>query len=133
MLSHTALRVELFGTLLARLTFYLLPSIVFFILDIAAPGTSASFKERGESGLPTGSKRTKPSLQELKIAGWSLANLALGIVVQMTIEAFLVKTPKLRPAVQMAISVPMPWTITKQLLRGFLLREVCTYQQFHPT
>lgn len=131
-LSHTALRIELFGTLLVRLIFYLFPSIVFFILDIAAPGTSASFKERGESGLPTGSKRTKPSLKELKIAGCSLANLLLGIVVQMTIEAFLIKTPKLRPAVQMAISVPMPWTITKQLFWGFLLREVCTYQEQMP-
>lgn len=131
-LSHTALRIELFGTLLVRLIFYLFPSIIFFILDIAAPGTSASFKERGESGLPTVSKRTKPSLKELKVAGWSLANLLLGIVVQMTIDAFLIKTPKLRPAVQMAINVPMPWTITKQLFWGFLLREVCTYQEQMP-
>ncbi|KAL4786059.1 hypothetical protein BJX76DRAFT_355471 [Aspergillus varians] len=126
-LSHTALRVELFGTLLARLLFYFLPSVLFFILDIAAPGTSASFKERGESGLPTGSKRNKPTLKELKIVGWATLNFGLGIAVQMTIEAFLITTPKLQPAVQMTLSVPMPWSITNQLAWGFLVREILSY------
>ncbi|KAL4942321.1 hypothetical protein BDV06DRAFT_211907 [Aspergillus oleicola] len=125
-MSHSALRLELFGTLLARLVFYILPSLLFFAFDLAAPGTASSFKERGESGLPTGSARSKPTLKELKIAGWSLANFTLGLAAQMTLETFLLKT-RLKPAVQMTLSIPMPWNITKQLFWGFLLREALSY------
>ncbi|KAL4917641.1 hypothetical protein BDW62DRAFT_201665 [Aspergillus aurantiobrunneus] len=45
----------------------------------------------------------------------------------MTTEAFLIKTLKLRPAVQMTLSVPLPWNITKQLCWGFLAREILSY------
>ncbi|KAL4809531.1 hypothetical protein BDV18DRAFT_157286 [Aspergillus unguis] len=126
-MSHTAIRVELFGTLLARFVFYILPSLVFFLFDIGAPGTAVSFKERGESALPTGTKRYKKPIKELKIAGWSLGNLFLGIFVQMAIEFFLIKTPGLKPAVKMSLSVPMPWDMAKWLFFGFLLREILIY------
>ncbi|KAL4953436.1 hypothetical protein BDW69DRAFT_200175 [Aspergillus filifer] len=124
-MSHSALRLELFNTLLARLVFYILPSLLFLAFDLAAPGTASSFKERGESGLPTGSARSKPTLKELKIAGWSLLNFSLSLTTQL-IETFLLKT-KLKPAVQMSLSIPMPWDITKQLLWVFLLREALSY------
>ncbi|KAL4985814.1 hypothetical protein BDW68DRAFT_179358 [Aspergillus falconensis] len=76
-MSHTALGLDLWGTLLVRLLFFFLPSIVFFIFDTAAPGTAVSFKEQGEDGLLTGSKRTKLTVKEAKIAGWAVANFAL--------------------------------------------------------
>ncbi|KAL5002704.1 hypothetical protein BDV10DRAFT_191473 [Aspergillus recurvatus] len=126
-MSHNALRLELWGTLLVRLMFFFLPSIVFFIFDTAAPGTAVSFKERGEAGLPTGSKRTKPTLKEVKIAGWAVANFALSFTLQMMLEGLLIKTPGLRPAIQTSLSIPMPWKITTQLFWGFLAREILSY------
>ncbi|KAL4790248.1 hypothetical protein BDV19DRAFT_341721 [Aspergillus venezuelensis] len=125
-MSHSALRLELYGTLLARLVFYILPSLLFLAFDLAAPGTASSFKERGESGLPTGSARSKPTLKELKIAGWSLLNVTLSLTAQLLIETLFLKT-NLKPAVQMSLSIPMPWNITKQLFWGFLLREALSY------
>lgn len=130
-MSHTALRVELFGTLLARLMFYVFPSLVFFIFDTAAPSTAVSFKEQGDAGLPTGSRRPKLAQKELRIAGWSLANLLLSIVVQTTIEWLFIKTPGLKPAVKMYLSVPMPWSIAKSLFFGFLFREVSPCHNIH--
>ncbi|KAL5041640.1 hypothetical protein BDW71DRAFT_217620 [Aspergillus fruticulosus] len=59
-MSHTALGLDLWGTLLVRLLFFFLPSI-----------------EQGEDGLLTGSKRTKLTVKEAKIAGWAVANFAL--------------------------------------------------------
>lgn len=126
-LSHSALRVELFGTLAARLVFFLIPSLLFFTFDIAAPGTAVLLKEHGKHGLPTGSTRGKLTRKEMTIAGISLVNLALGIATQFLLEAFLIKTPRLRPAVQVTMSVPMPWDIAWDLLLGFLGREVSTY------
>ncbi|KAI9373060.1 hypothetical protein BJX61DRAFT_533460 [Aspergillus egyptiacus] len=126
-LAHDALRVELFGTLAARLVFYVLPSLLFYIFDSAAPGTAVIFKERGEAGLPSGNKRRSPSLSDLRIAAWSIANLALSIAVQIGLEALLMKTPRLRPAVKTTIRVPMPWIIAKDVLLGFLVREVLVY------
>ncbi|KAL4976363.1 hypothetical protein BDW66DRAFT_159741 [Aspergillus desertorum] len=126
-MSHTALRLELWGTLLVRLVFFFFPSIVFFIFDTAASSTAVSFKERGEAGLPTGSKRTKPMVKEAKIAGWAIANFALSFTLQMLLEGFLIKTPGLRPAIQTSLSIPMPWRITTQLLWGFLARETLYY------
>ncbi|KAL2818966.1 hypothetical protein BDW59DRAFT_174967 [Aspergillus cavernicola] len=122
-LAHTALRVELFGTLAARLVFYLVPSLLFFLFDIAAPSTAVVFKGQGEAGLPTGNKRGKPTSKEVKVAGWALINFALGIAAQTATETFLIKIPMLKPAVHVTMSVPMPWDITKHLLWGFFVRE----------
>ncbi|KAL2871984.1 sterol desaturase family protein [Aspergillus lucknowensis] len=126
-LAHTALRVELFGTLAARLVLYLLPSLLFFIFDIVAPCTAVVFKERGEAGLPTGSRTRKLTVREFRTVGICLFNFTLGIVAQVAVEMFLLKMPKVKPAVKVTMSVPMPWDITKHLLLGFFTREILLY------
>ncbi|KAL4905986.1 hypothetical protein BDW74DRAFT_177677 [Aspergillus multicolor] len=123
--AHTALWLEIWGTLLVRLVFYFLPSIIFFIFDVAAPGVAVWCKEYGEAGLPTGSKRSWPKKKEAIIVGCAVGNFALGLVVQYFLERFLTRT--WRPAVTATLVVPSLWTLTRQLFFGFVLREALTY------
>ncbi|RDW76496.1 sterol desaturase family protein [Aspergillus mulundensis] len=125
-MAHTAMWLELSGTVLVRVFFYFLPSIIFFVFDVAAPGIAASFKKQGEAGLPTGSKSSWPTSREAKIAGWAVANFVLGLSAQWMVEGVLSKTTR-GPAVKATLSVPLPWTMTGQLFWGFLIREILSY------
>ncbi|OJJ49746.1 hypothetical protein ASPZODRAFT_128264 [Penicilliopsis zonata CBS 506.65] len=126
-LSHSALRVELFGTIAVRLLFYVFPSVIFFLFDILTPSAAVIFKAQGEHGLPSGKKRGKIRLREFKVAGWALFNIALGIAVQTGIEHLLMRELKLRSALKVSIKLPMPWEIGKDITRGMVVREILTY------
>jgi hypothetical protein len=123
-LSHSPLKVELFGTLVVRLIFYLVPSVIFFLFDIALPSASLTFKAQGNVGLPSGHKRRKPTLNEAKIVAWSLFNILLSIAAQGAIEFTLTKLLRWRSLIKVAVRLPYPWGITIDVARGFIIREV---------
>ncbi|THC97562.1 hypothetical protein EYZ11_002985 [Aspergillus tanneri] len=122
--SHSPLRVELFGTVAVRLLFYVLPSLLFFLFDILTPSAAMMIKVNGEGGLPSGRRRGKIRLKDIKIAGWGLANVILSIVVQAIIEKIRISAFGARSSLKVSIKLPMPWEMTKDLLRGLLVREV---------
>lgn len=123
-LSHPPLRVELFGTVIVRLLFYIIPSLLFFLFDILTPSAALVLKAQGETGLPAGSRKGKIRMKELKVAGWALFNLAFGFAVQAGIETVRTKMFGLRSALKVSMSLPMPGEIAKDLVRGALAREV---------
>ena len=123
-LSHPPLRVELFSTAAIRITFYVLPSLLFFLFDILTPSASLVVKAQGESGLPGGKKQGRIRAKELKVAGWALLNVVLGIGAQAMIESLLIQGLAMRSAVKVSMKLPMPWEMVKDLLRGLLGREV---------
>lgn len=123
-LSHSPLKVELFGTFAVRIVFYLVPSLVFLAFDILLPTASLSFKAQGNAGLPSGHKRRKPGINEAKIVGWSLFNILLCIALQGAIEFFLTKWLRWRSLIKVAVRLPYPWGITIDIVRGFIVREV---------
>lgn len=129
-LSHPPLRVEIFGTLAVRLLFYLSPSLLFFLFDVLTPSAAVVIKAQGETGLPAGSKRGKTGMKEAKVAGWAVLNLVLSIAAQACIEYVLTKVFGLRSALKISMRLPLPWGIVKDLVRGFLVREVCTLMSF---
>lgn len=124
MLSHPPLRVEVFGTAAVRGICFLLPSLLFFLFDILTPSAAVVLKAQGETGLPAGSKRGKKMKKQAKVAGWAVLNLALSILVQGAIEYLLTQVFGAKSALRVSIKLPMPWEIVKDLLRGFLGREV---------
>lgn len=128
-LSHPPLRVELLGTAVIRVIFYLLPSLVFFLFDLLFPVVSASIKAQGDLALPTGNKRAKPGLKELRVAGCAISNLVLSIGMQGVIEYGLTKVLNMRSVVRVTIRLPYPWEIVTDLVRGFVTREVCVSVQ----
>lgn len=123
-LSHTPLRVELFGTIAVRVLFYALPSIVFFLFDILTPSASVVIKAQGATGLPGGKRRRSIRQRELKIAGWALVNLSLAIAVQWAIETACVRGLGLRSALKVSLKLPMPYEMCRDLVVGMLGREV---------
>lgn len=123
-LSHPPLRVELFGTVIVRLLFYIIPSLLFFLFDLLTPSAALVLKAQGEIGLPAGSRKGKIRMRELKVAGWALFNLAFGFAVQAGIETVRTKMFGLRSALKVSMSLPMPGEIAKDLIRGALTREV---------
>ncbi|KAA8652013.1 sterol desaturase family protein [Aspergillus tanneri] len=125
--SHSPLRVELFGTVAVRLLFYVLPSLLFFLFDILTPSAAMMIKVNGEGGLPSGRRRGKIRLKDIKIAGWGLANVILSIVVQAIIEKIRISAFGARSSLKVSIKLPMPWEMTKDLLRGLLVREGISY------
>lgn len=124
MLSHSPLRVEVFGTLAVRLICYLVPSLIFFFFDTLLPTASYSIKAQGHLGLPSGHKRRKPGRNEAMIIGWSLFNVSLSIAVQCAIEFGLTKLLRWRSLIKVAVRLPYPWGITIDIVRGFIVREV---------
>lgn len=123
-LSHSPLRVELFGTFVIRLVFYLAPSIFFFLFDTILPYAASSIKAQGHIALPSGDKRRKISRKEVKIIGWSLFNIFFSIAVQAAAEFTLTKVLRRRSLIKVAVRLPYPWGITTDIVRGFILREV---------
>lgn len=123
-LSHSRLRVELFGTIAVRFLFYVLPSMLFFLFDILTPSAAVLIKAQGSAGLPGGRRRRKIRAKELKIAGWALFNLCLGIAVQGLLESGLVTVLGKRSVLKVSLKLPMPFEICKGLTQALLGREV---------
>lgn len=126
-LSHSPLRVELFGTAATRLLFYLFPSTLFFVFDVLFPSASASIKAQGQIALPTGHKRRKLGGTEIWIAAWSILNIILSISAQAIVEYTLTKILRVKSAIKVSVRLPYPWALLVDLVRGFILREVCHF------
>ncbi|KAJ5902182.1 sterol desaturase family [Penicillium taxi] len=130
-LSHSALRVEMFGTIAVRLLFYWVPSFLFYLFDLLTPSASIVIKASGEISLPASKRKGKTGwmefLGDFKIPGWALLNLGIGITLQLCVEWFFVSVLGVRSAIRVSIKVPMPWDILKQMFYGLCLRECLTY------
>lgn len=107
-----------------RVLFYALPSIVLFLFDILTPSASILIKAHGATGLPGGGRRRRIRAKELKVAGWALFNLFLGIAVQGALETALVQTLGKRSALKVSLKLPMPFEICRDLSLAMLGREV---------
>ncbi|PYH44396.1 sterol desaturase family protein, partial [Aspergillus saccharolyticus JOP 1030-1] len=126
-LSHSALRVELVGTATVRVLCYALPSLLFFLFDILTPSAAVLLKAQGEYGLPAGNKRGRIRKKDLKVAGWALFNLTLGIVVQAAVEHALASQFRKVRLVKVTLKLPLPWTLVLDLFWGLLFREILSY------
>ncbi|KAK2760734.1 hypothetical protein FQN54_001970 [Arachnomyces sp. PD_36] len=126
-LSHPPIKVELVGTAAVRVIFYLAPSILFFLFDVLLPSAAIVLKAQGKAGLPSGSRKRKNGKRAFKIAGWGVFNLFLSMAVQWALEYVLTKGIGVRSALKVSTTLPMPWGIAKDLLKGMVTREVLQY------
>ncbi|EFE43350.1 hypothetical protein TRV_01910 [Trichophyton verrucosum HKI 0517] len=129
-LSHGPLKVELVGTTAVRLIFYFIPSVLFFLFDILIPSASVVLKVYGKDGLPQGKKK-KYGSSELKVAGWAIFNLILGIAAQGLIEFVLTRVLGVKSRLKVTTKLPLPWDIIKGVGRALIIREVCLQAAFH--
>lgn len=122
--SHSALKVEFLGTLFIRILFYLLPSYLFFLFDATVPTLAANIKEHGNVAIALNQSKGRNRGLWWKVALVSTFNVVLGVAVQTGVEFVLTKLLHVRSALKITTTLPMPWAIGKDIVRGFLLREV---------
>jgi hypothetical protein len=129
-LSHPPLRVEIVGTLAIRTLFYTAPSLSFLLFDALLPSASASLKALGGTALPLPLRNTYSrahTLRLAKILAWSLLNTLLGLVLQCATELLFTRIFSIRSALRVTTTLPTPFAIAKDLLRGYVLREALAY------
>lgn len=125
--SNPPLQVELLGTLAIRIIFYLLPSLAFLLFDSAAPSVAVNIKEHGDRALPMGEAQGGRKGRWWKITLVSIFNLLLGIALQVGTELLFTKVLRVRSALKLSTTLPMPWSIAKDLFFSLVLHEVLTY------
>ncbi len=125
--SNPPLQVELLGTLAIRVLFYILPSLGFLLFDGGAPGVAANIKEHGETALPMGEEQGGKKGRWWKITLVSIVNVLLSVALQSGVELLFTRVLHIRSALKITTSLPMPWSIVRDLALGLLMREVLTY------
>jgi hypothetical protein len=120
LLSHPPLRVELFGLLLIRLGFFLIPALSFFSFDALIPSLASQIKAQGDLALPTRAGRKKASL----IAAWSTFNVLLGVSLIIGLELLSTKVLHWRSLLNLGKTLPFPWKAVQSILGLFALRGV---------
>ena len=130
-LSHAPLKVEMIGSVAVRVLFFIVPSLVFLLFDSALPTVAVSIKTQGATALPTrtissGSRRKSSRQQNVwwLITCVGLGNLLLGVALQAGVELLFTHVLHIRSALKVTTTLPSPWHMIKDLLRGFLVREV---------
>ncbi|KAG4026500.1 hypothetical protein MFRU_040g00580 [Monilinia fructicola] len=130
-LSQSPLRVEVVGTLGIRLIFFIMPSILFLLFDSIIPTLSVGLKRQGKKALPTRTGGIKVSKAKTPkwyaVVGISLLNIVLGIGFQAGLEMFLTSIVRGKNALRVTTTLPMPWSIAKDIFKCLLAREVTQY------
>ncbi|APA06339.1 hypothetical protein SS1G_01140 [Sclerotinia sclerotiorum 1980 UF-70] len=130
-LSHSALKVELVGTIGIRLLFFIIPSLLFLLFDSIIPSLSVGVKRQGKQALPTRTGGIKVSRSKVpkwyEVVGISIFNILLGIGIQAGLEMFLTEILHYKTALRVTTTLPMPWSIAKDALKCLLVREVLQY------
>ena len=125
--SNPPLQVELVGSLAIRVLFYLLPSAAFLAFDSAAPSLAMKLKEHGADALAMGDEQGGPRGRWWKITLVSTLNVLLGLLLQTGTELLLTRLLGVRSALKITTTLPLPWSIAKDVVLALLLREVLTY------
>lgn len=120
--------MEVVGTLAIRGLFLLVPSLLFLLIDSIVPSLAVSFKSQGTQALPTRTAGGRGSRggrsQWYQVVGLSLFNICLGIAIQAGVEQLFTEVLGFRSALKVTTTLPMPWSILKDVARGLVLREV---------
>ncbi|KAK8212387.1 hypothetical protein IWZ01DRAFT_433288 [Phyllosticta capitalensis] len=123
LISYPPWQVEVLGTLAVRTIFFLLPALASLLFDTAVPSLAVAIKAQGQVGLPgrLGARRL------LRLVGWSVFNILLGIALHLAIELLATKVLRIRGALRVAKTLPAPYEIAKNVGGAFVLRGIFQY------
>jgi hypothetical protein len=119
LLSHPPIKIELIGTIFVRVLFFWVPTLLFLLFDLSIPSLSRNLKLQGKRGVG------QPALLRIKVLGWALVNMALGIAVQGAVEYLWVYVLGWKTALRIARTLPLPGELIWGVFRGIVVREVC--------
>ena len=123
LLTHPPLSVELIGTAVVQLLCYILPGLLFLAFDMGVPSAAGAIKTQGDIALASRMGRKRVA----KIAAWSIGNVGLGIALQAGLELLLTKVLGWRTAISLSKTMPMPWSIAKQVVLLLFARGVRSF------
>jgi hypothetical protein len=120
LLTNPPLLVELYGLIIMRLLFFLIPALTFLAFDTGLPSLAVEIKAQGALGLPNraGRKRT------IRIVAWSIFNTVLGVALQTGLELLCTKVFRVRSLLSLSRQLPLPWTAVKSVVSGLVMRGV---------
>lgn len=113
-----------------RVLFFLVPSLLFLLFDSIIPSLAVGLKTQGASALPArteGSHRIKAGRgrpQWYSVVGLSLLNIGISVALQAAVELLFIHVLGIRSALKITTTLPMPWSIGKDVGRSLVLREV---------
>lgn len=125
--AHPPLRVELISTLAVRTICYLIPSLFFLGFDTILPSAAVGAKTHRNAALPFRNASRNKTLRLLRILAWSILNILLSIVLQVTFEFVLTRVLMFRSALRVTTELPFPLTMLKHIVLGLFFREILTY------
>jgi len=126
LLSHPPIKIELIGTIIIRILFFWIPSLVFLFFDAALPSLAKNVKLQGVRGLGQGMGGGK-AIHRLKVVGWALVNMLLGVALQGGIEYIFVEVLGQKSALKISSKLPLPGELMWGVFRGVVVREVSHY------
>jgi hypothetical protein len=132
-LSQPPLKVEVIGTLGVRVLFSLLPSALFLLFDTIIPSLAVGIKTQGASALPTrtggvaGARRAATRPEWYQVVGLSIFNVCTGVTLQAGLEILFTEVFRIQSALKVTTTLPMPWSIAKDIAKALVLREVCLF------
>jgi len=132
-LSQSPLRVEIVGTLAVRVLFFVIPSTLFLAFDSILPSLSVGIKTQGAPALPTrtggvsGARRGRGRPEWYQLVAISILNVCFSIAIQAGVELLFTEVLDIRSALKVTTTLPMPWSIARDVVRSLLLREVFQY------
>jgi hypothetical protein len=99
------------------------------LFDTLIPSLAVGIKSQGGSALPTRTGGVQVSRRGGRpewytVIGLSLFNICLGVAVQAGVELLFTEVLSIRSALKVTTTLPMPWGLAKDVVRGLLLREV---------
>ncbi|KAF8455169.1 hypothetical protein BGX38DRAFT_1249251 [Terfezia claveryi] len=121
-LSHPPLIVELAGSLLIRLIFFALPSLIFLFLDACLPATTERWKSK-----TTLRARKRGGKKLWSVIAVAFGNIALATGVQGVIEGGLVYGLGWKSALRIAKTLPSPTGVVWDIFCAEVGREILTY------
>jgi len=123
LLTHPPLSVELYGLLLIRLLFFLLPALTFCAFDASIPSLAENIKAHGTYALPSRLSRKKV----WNVVGWSVANTLGGVALTFGLEILFSKVLFWRSLLDVGKTLPFPWKALQSVAGGLFLRGVLQY------
>jgi hypothetical protein len=129
-LSQPPLRVEIVGMIGVRALFFLAPSLLFLLFDSVIPSLAVGLKAQGAPALPTrtggvkGARKAGGKPKWYSVLGLSLFNICLSIALQAGVELLFTQVLGIRSALKITTTLPMPWSIARDVIRSLVLREV---------
>lgn len=129
-LSQPPLKIEVVGTFGVRVLFFLLPSTLFLLFDTLLPSLAVGIKTQEAAALPTrtggvtGARRGGKRPQWYQVVALSIFNVCLCVGIQAGMELLFTDILHIRSALKVTTTLPMPWSIVKELARSLVLREV---------